>query len=194
MAAVRKTTTAHLDKSGKIIYKSEWEERRADKDYWLLHETTSERGHLVSAIWSGVIYNAHRIPKSKWAPWSMEVKFVSKTDENGAELDEPTITRDELACESFATLWELENAYNAFIQRYCGAAAYVRLSPGKDDPAPPPPPPEPPSFEDEEDDDVDDDSDGFDAASKLEEIVEETDAPPAEVDADRVSGGGGGDW
>lgn len=193
MAAVRKTTTAHLDKSGKIIYKSEWEERRADKDYWLLHETTSERGHLVSAIWSGVIYNAHRIPKSKWAPWSMEVKFVSKTDENGAELDEPTITRDELACESFATLGELENAYNAFIQRYCGATAYVRLSPGKDDPAPPPPP-EPPSFEDEEDDDVDDDSGDFDAASKLEEIVEETDAPPAEVDADRVSGGGGGDW
>lgn len=193
MAVVRKTTTAHLDKSGKIIYKSEWEERRADKDYWLLHETTSKRGHLVSAEWSGVIYNAHRVPKSKWAPWQLEVKFVSKTDENGAELDEPTITRDELACESFATLGELENAYNAFIQRYCGAAAYVRLSPGKDDPAPPPPP-EPPSFEDEEDDDVDDDSDGFDAASKLEEIVEETDAPPAEVDADRVSGGGGGDW
>lgn len=189
--AVRKTTTAHLDKSGKIIYKSEWTERRADKDYWLLHETDSPRGHLVSAEWSGVIHNANRIPKSKWAPWALEVKFISKFDENGAELDEPVISRDELACETFTTLEELEKAYNAFIQRYCDSVAYVKLSPGKEDPAPPPPPElEPIGYEDDEHEEEDDEPDA--PAKLISDEPERVDY--AEPSADRVSGDKGGDW
>lgn len=190
MARIRKTTTALLDKSGTIIYKSEWEARRADQDYWLLHKTESKSGHVVTAEWSGRIDNAHKIPKSKWAPWALEVSFISRFDENGAELDTPTTSRDELACEQFMTLEELEAAYNKFIRRYCGATVYQTLTKGKDDPAPPPPEPEP-TFEDDDGDDGHDHDD--DRPDEPDEPAEPP-APPADEDADKVSGGMGGDW
>ena len=192
MAKVRKTTTALLDKSGAIIYKSEWEARRADQDYWLLHKTESKSGHVVTAEWSGKIENAHRTPKSRWAPWALEVSFISRFDENGAELDEPITSRDELACEQFITLEELEAAYNKFITRYCGVTTHVTLTKGRDDPAPPPPRLEEPSFEDDDDGDKHDDDD---YGSNEDELVEpDVSTLPANEDADKVSGGMGGDW
>jgi hypothetical protein len=190
--ATRRTTTALLDKSGAIIYKSEWEARRADQDYWLLHKTESKSGHLVTAEWSGKIDNAHKIPKSKWAPWVLEVKFVSKFDENGAELGEPIVTRDELACDEFVTHEELMAAYNKFIQRYCGVKSVVTFGKGKDDPMPVvvEPPPSYPDDDDEEDDDHERDESGDYKGGETPDVP----VAPADESADKVSGGMGGDW
>lgn len=190
--AVRKTTTALLDKSGTIIFKSEWQARRENEAYWLLHKTVSKSGHIVTAEWSGKIENAHRTPKSKWAPWALEVSFQSNTDENGKELAKPVITRDELACEQFVTLEELQTAYNAFITKYCGAEP-VTLTKGADDPAPPVV--EETSYEDEDDDgDGERDDDGDEDEERARDTPVRDEPIVVDEGADKVSGGGGGDW
>jgi hypothetical protein len=183
-----KVTTAHLDKSLDIIYKSDWEERRLDKDYWLLGESL-QASQKVQAIWLGRIENAHKIPRSKWEPYALEVYVISKTDSDGRELKEPKTVRDALACQTFKTFEELETAYNAYIARFMGLPP-GKLSVGKSDPTPEPVPKEP---EYSEDDDEDDPDDYIEKAVSAESEKPKYDIPSA-AEADTVSGGIGGDW
>lgn len=187
------TTTACLDKALNIIYTSEWKERREDEAYWLLHKTESKVGHLVTAEWSGRIYSANRIPKARWAPWALEVKMVIKNDANGTPLVEPIIKRDDLACQRFVTLEELEKAYNAFRQKYCTIGGEVMptvaLTAGESDPTPVAP------VEEETDDEDDEDASEHSESAKASVI--DTDASPTilpPTGSDKVSGDMGGDW
>lgn len=185
------TTTACLDKNLKIIYLSEWKERRENEAYWLLHKTESKVGHLVTAEWSGKIYSANRIPKARWAPWALEVNMVMRNDANGTPLPEPVVRRDDLACRRFVTLEELEKAYNEFRQKYCTVSGEpmppVKLTPGADDPVPV----APPVYEDEDDDDEMEDDD---LKIKADAPAPSEITPVAPSGSDKVSGDIGGDW
>lgn len=184
------TTTACLDKSLNIIYNSEWKERRENEAYWLLHKTESKAGHLVTAEWSGKILSAHRIPKARWKPWALVVKMITRNDENGTPLVEPLIRRDDLACQEFLTLEELEAAYNAFRQKYCTIGGEVmpavKLTAGAPDPVPVAPPE--PEYEDDDDDDDEHPEVKADAPPPSASI------PVAPSGSDKVSGDIGGDW
>lgn len=184
-----KTTTALLDKEGNIISKFEWQARREDATYWLLHRFESTRGHIVTAEFSGKILNAHRIPKSKWEPWALEVHVKSKYDADGRELDEPLIERERLGCETFKTFEELVQAYNKFLIKYCDVTTPFGFSKGKEDPVREP---EPVYESDEETDDEGDSSE----KSWLEDASKEPPSasiPVADPESDKVSGDVGGD-
>lgn len=183
-----KVTTAHVDKSLNVIYKSEWEALREDKEYWLLGQAES-KSQKVEAIWLGRIENAHKIPKSKWAPYALEVSVISTTDSDGRELKEPKVSRDPLACEQFRTFEDLKEAYNAYIAKYMGLGP-EELSPGKPDPAPPEPEPEDDDDYSAEDEDYSDDDSPVVAPEKDKPDYDIPDASTADV----VSGGIGGDW
>lgn len=184
----RRTTTAYLDKKLAIITKGEWRERHEDKDYALLHETVT-KNCVVQATWSGRIENAHRTPKAKWAPFALEVSVIMRTDGDGRELSEPVIKRDELACESFVTLADLEAGYKAFLKKYTEKEFTGTLGMGKDDPAPPPPPP---AYEPEEEDD---DYHGDELAGEDETEAKPEPDPVATPGSDVVSGGAfAGEW
>lgn len=183
-----KVTTARLDKDLKIISLFEWRQRREDEAYWLLakHDETKM---TVTAEWSGEILNAHNTPRKHWQPFALNVVMNQTHDSWGAALATPKAVRDVLSSGTYATLEQLEEAYNKFVHEYTAGPAFPsfqKLTMGAPDPVfVPPPPPVAPVFSpmgDEDDEDTVEDP----------EIVPVAYEPPP-PDADKVTSGGG-DW
>lgn len=117
--AKRRTTTAYVDKEGKLIPRQQWVELRMDDNYRLLTEYKNER-FQVFAKWNGEIPFANDIPRSEWKPYELEVFVMVYSDIDGRELAQPQLKRDELACERFKTADEAIEASGEFLKRYVG--------------------------------------------------------------------------
>lgn len=185
-----KVTTAHVDKSMKTIYKSEWKERHEDPTYRVLAEQEAPQ-LIVRAEWSGEVLNANKKTRKQWDPFALEVFIKQTHDTDGHALPEMVLKRDVLACQTFTSLEALQKAYNKFIADFCLSPSVVAVTPvtltmGKDDPVyiPPPAAPMPMSMSDDDDEE--------------DEVEEPAYAAPPPIatdpNADKVNTEGAGDW